>query len=93
MPASVSSQAFVALTASLKESGFTDHSSRLESVLGGTWTTSSELIAELGAAVLAVRNECSPLTEQQKALVRQCLREVRKVWPGFGWFRWRFLRS
>ncbi len=88
MPATVSSEPFYALAASLNESGFTTHSSRLESILNGTWTTSSELIGELGLAVVAVRKECRPLSSAQKALLKQCLREVHKAWPGFGWFSW-----
>lgn len=88
MPAPVSSEPFHTLAVSLREGGFTAHSTHLEGVLNGTWTTSSELIAELGVAVLDIRKECRPLDSRQKALVRQCLREVRKVWPGFGWFSW-----
>ena len=76
------------LAASLKESGFTAHGSHLESILNGTWTTSSELIGELGAAVIAIRKECKPLSVNQKALAKQCLREVLKAWPGFGLFSW-----
>lgn len=71
---------------SLKASGFTAQAARLEEVLDGTWTTSTELIGELGAVVCAIRRECRPLTFTQKRLIRACLREVRKAWPGFGWF-------
>lgn len=88
MPDAVSSRPFQVLAASLAESGFTAQGRRLEGILGGTWTTSSELISELGVAVLAIRRECKPLSADQKVLVRQCLREVRKAWPGFGWFSW-----
>ena len=73
---------------SLKEAGFASHATRLEKVLNGTWTTSTELIGELGALIWAIRNECKPLTSIQKKLLRQCLKEVRKAWPGFGWFSW-----
>jgi hypothetical protein len=43
--------------------------------------------------VLAIRRECFPLTQDQKRLVKDCLRQVRRVWPGFGllqgiWPRW-----
>lgn len=82
--AETSSEPFRALAASLKASGFATHASRLEETLNGTWTTSSELIAELGNVVLDVRRECSPLTPDQKSLVKTCLRQVRRVWPGFG---------
>jgi hypothetical protein len=84
MPASVSSEPFYALAAALRESGFTTHSGRLENILNGTWTTSSELIGELGVAVVAIRKECGPLSRSEKALLKECLRQVRKVWPGFG---------
>lgn len=88
MPDAVISEPFRVLAASLGESGFTAEGKRLESILDGAWTGSSELIGELGAAVLAIRKECRPLNAKQKALVEQCLREVRKAWPGFGWFSW-----
>ena len=92
MPVSVSSEPFHALAAALKASGFTNHSTRLEIVLNGTWTTSSELIAELGVVVIAIRKECRPLTSNQKALVKACMRQVRRAWPGFGLFSWLPLR-
>lgn len=84
----VSSAPFYALASALRESGFAAHSRHLESILSGTWTTSSELVAELGQAVVAVRNECKTLSPSQKILLKECLRQVRKVWPGFGLFSW-----
>lgn len=86
MSETVSSEPFYALAAALDEGGFAMHARRLESVLNGTWTTSSELIAELGQVVVAVRKECKPLGPDQKALLNECLRQVRKAWPGFGLF-------
>jgi len=88
----VSSEPFEALAASLEESGFTAHGKRLDTVLNGVWTTSSELISELGIAVLAIRKECRPLSAGQEMSIKQCLREVRKAFPGFGWLRWSGLR-
>jgi hypothetical protein len=88
MPARVSSKPFYALAAALKVSGFTNHSTRLENVLNGTWTTSSELISELGVVVIAIRKECRPLSTHQKALVKECMKQVRRAWPGFGLFCW-----
>lgn len=88
MAQTVSSEPFRALAAALRESGFPTHSGRLESILDGTWTTSSELVAELGVAVVAIRKECKPLTPADKALLKECLRQVRKVWPGFGLWAW-----
>lgn len=88
MSETVTTEPFCALATALKASGFTTHGDRLERILNGTWTTSSELIGELGLAVIAVRKECKPLGSAQKALVRECLRQVRKAWPGFGLFSW-----
>lgn len=86
MPASVSTEPFHVLAAELKASGFVAHGERLESVLNGVWTTSTELVGELGAVVIAVRKECRPLGARQQTLVKECMREVRKAWPGFGLF-------
>ncbi|MBH9553057.1 hypothetical protein [Inhella gelatinilytica] len=83
----ISSQPFRMLAASLRASGFPAHGARLEAVLDGVWTTSTELLGELGQVVLAVRRDCRPLTAPQQDWVQQCLREVRKAWPGFGWWR------
>jgi hypothetical protein len=88
MPACVSSEPFYALAAALKVSGFIDHSTRLENALNSTWTTSSELINELGVIVIAIRKGCRPLTTNQKALVKECMKQVRRAWPGFGLFWW-----
>ena len=87
---SVSSEPFHVLATSLRQSGFTVHSDRLQVVLDGVWTTSSELIGELGVTVLAIRKECRPLNADQKTLIKQCLGEVRKAFPGFGWLHWPF---
>jgi hypothetical protein len=38
--------------------------------------------------VVAIRKECRPLTSAQKALLKECLRQVRKAWPGFGFLSW-----
>lgn len=84
----ISSKPFFDLASALKDGGFITHACHLEGILNGAWTTSSELISELGVAVLAIRKECTPLTPAQKALVKECLRQVRKVWPGFGLFSW-----
>jgi hypothetical protein len=86
MPPTISSEPFHTLAAALKEGGFAAHSARLQSVLDGLWTTSSEFLAELGVVVIAIRKECRPLTSNQKALVKECLKQVRKAWPGFGLF-------
>ena len=86
MSQTISTEPFHALVADLKKGGFAAHGARLESVLNGVWTTSSELMSELGVVVVAIRKECRPLTSGQKAVVKECMKQVRKVWPGFGAF-------
>lgn len=86
--ATISSEPFHALVAALKADGYPAHAARLDQVLNGAWTTSSELLNELGVTVIAIRKECRPLTVAQKVLLRDCMREVRKAWPGFGLFAW-----
>ncbi len=86
MPAPIQSEPFQRLAAELRASGFIGHSDRLQSVLDGVWTTSTELVGELGIVVLAVRKECRPLSPGLKQQTQECLREVRKAWPGFGYF-------
>ena len=92
MPDPVSTDPFRLLAASLKRSGFTAQGERLEGVLDGVWTTSSELIGEAGIVVLDIRRDCAPLSAEHKELVKRCLREVRKAWPGFGMLDWLPLR-
>ena len=88
MQKAVSSTPFYALASALKEAGFTAHGERIDGVLNGVWTTSSELIGELGQVVLAARQECKPIDPATKALFKDCMRQVRTVWPGFGFFSW-----
>jgi hypothetical protein len=92
MPETVSSKPFQALASALREGGYAAQGRRIEGVLDGMWTTSSEYIAELGQALLVVRSECKALNPAQKALLKECFRQVRKVWPGFGFFSWLPLR-
>ena len=89
----VSSKPFAALRDSLLAGPHEAYGRRLEQAMEMPCTTSSELVADMGAAVLAVRLQCRGLAPRQKALVRACLVEVRKVWPGFCWWSgiWHYL--
>ncbi len=88
MPETVSTKPFRALASALKSGGFTTHGRHLERILDGVWTTSSELIGELGLVVATIHKECKPLSPSQKALLKECRRQVGIPWPGFGWFSW-----
>lgn len=86
MTAPIQSEPFHRLAVELRDNGFVDHSERLQGVLDGVWTTSTEMLGELGTVVLAIRKECRPLPPRLKQRTQECLREVRKAWPGFGFF-------
>lgn len=88
MPTPVQTAPFHALAQVLRVAGFHGHAQQLDDVLQGVWTTSTELIGELGTVVLAVRKECRPLDRAQRALLKACALEVRKAWPGFAWHFW-----
>ncbi len=84
----VSTLPFEQLLSSLQESGKVAAGDALKDVLQGVWTTSSEMIGELGMVVLKIRREHKDLSAEQKKLLKSCLQEVRKVYPGFGFFNW-----
>ncbi|MDT8991930.1 hypothetical protein RQP54_13750 [Curvibacter sp. APW13] len=85
---SASSEPFERLAHRLKAVGFPEQAAQLDAVLQGVWTTSSELLGELGRVLLLIRRECRPRDAETKALLKICANEVRKAWPGFGWCYW-----
>ena len=71
---------FDELIVKLRESGFVGHADALSELKGSAWTTSSEMIGELGRAVLRLRKQ-PKLPAEVSRLVGRCMSEVRKVWP------------
>ena len=71
---------FDELIAKLRESGLGGHADVLSELKGQAWTTSSEMIAELGHAVLRLRKQ-PELPAEIARLIGRCMSEVRKVWP------------
>ena len=54
---------------------------RFAGIRGAAFTTGSEWLGELGAAVNAIRTECRiPLALDEK--LERIMSEVRRVWPG-----------
>lgn len=84
----IQTQPFAQLRDALRGGPHAPYACRLDAAMAMPCTTSSELVAEMGAAVLTIRRACRGLTPEQKRLVRACLAEVRKAWPGFGWTSW-----
>ena len=70
-----------ALIAALRGSGHADAADTLSSLKGSAWTTSSEMIGELGLVVLRLKAQ-SGLPADVVTLADRLMREVRKVWPG-----------
>jgi hypothetical protein len=67
----------------LSEEGLPEQGRKIHFLLHEVaWTTSSELIGELGAVLLAVQREAEPHlpADVLEALARS-LRAVRRVWP------------
>ena len=71
---------FDELIVKLRESGLDGHADALSELKGQAWTTSSEMIGELGRAVLRLRKQPELPAEVSK-LIGRCMSEVRKVWP------------
>ena len=83
----VTVEPFEKLAASLNRSGNTAYGQMLDQALGSTCTTSSELISRIGEVVVEIHLECDALDREQRSLVRQCIKEVRKAFPGYALFQ------
>jgi hypothetical protein len=71
------------LAQQLKQAGLPDAAGRLLHLLHGVaWTTSSELIGELGQALLSVRRlHAAELAPEVLAHLEAAIASARKVWP------------
>jgi hypothetical protein len=66
----------------LRAAGFAREADELGAVLTGAWTTSSEMLGEIGRTVLRIEDRCGrALPEEVRAACRRAMREIRKVWP------------
>jgi hypothetical protein len=73
---------FRQLVERMREEGFSISAMAIDQPLTSAWTTSSELIGELGIRILAFeRQESSPFSEQLRQLLDQSMARVRSVWP------------
>ena len=46
------------------------------------WTSSSEMMGELGLAVLTIQSQNRDIPDELSQALALCMKEVRKVWPG-----------
>jgi len=67
----------------LRTEGFADSADRLNVLLHQTaWTTSSELIGEVGKAIIVIRRRSNSAGSPELARdLERCLAAVRRVWP------------
>jgi len=66
----------------LKRLGFGQDTAELERIVGSAWTSSSEMLGEIGLGLLRLQSRigsrCPDATRKE---LSKYLREVRKVWP------------
>ena len=73
---------FDELIRQLRAEGFIEPATKLHRLLHEVaWTSSSELIGELGLALLAFERATPAMGSALRLLVDRCLHSVRKVWP------------
>lgn len=66
----------------LRIEGHTQPAARLQTLLHETaWTTSSELLGELGLTILTFERTHSILSSDLQELFLSCMVLVRRVWP------------
>ena len=71
---------------SLDECGCADEAARLrELVHEGAWSSSSEMIGDIGLAILAIRDSAATrLSDEAASHLERCMEIVRRVWPNIG---------
>ncbi len=76
---------FDRLIAGLKAEGFPMEAQRLHAVLHETaWTTSSELLGELGREIVSIRQANPSCSTELRRAFDDCMGVVRRVWPSLG---------
>ena len=79
--AQVNEQPFQHLLLLLEAQGALEQAEELRGVLFGPWSSSLELVGELGRSVIRIRARLPPASARLQAACDACLVEVRKVWP------------
>ena len=65
----------------LEAQGEIVHVQTLRSVLFGTWSSTLEMVGELGQTITGIRTQLHPVSAQIQIAFDSCLVEVKKVWP------------
>ena len=78
-------EAFDQLIAALKAEGYSAGAERLHLILHQTaWTTSSELLGELGREILVIQGAGHQWSVAIRDHFQDCMAVVRRVWPAIG---------
>lgn len=86
-PAPSDDDCFAALIHQLRAEGYPEDADRLHAVRYEiAWTTGTELLGELGLAILAFKRKRPRMSPTLRGHVKACLKIVRRAWPG--WTFW-----
>ncbi len=71
---------------SLDGCGCTDEAARLRELVHETaWSSSSEMIGDIGLAILGIRDSAADrLSDEAASHLERCMEIVRRVWPDIG---------
>lgn len=72
---------FLQLIEGLRKRGRLADAEALASLKVVGWTSASEMVGEMGQAILELQGE---MPDELKPVAARCLAEVRKVWPRIG---------
>jgi hypothetical protein len=71
------------LAEALRAYGFTDACEELRNVTDVAWTSSAELLGELGLTLVRMRKQYGPFPPPVQKAFQECMREVAAAWPDF----------
>jgi hypothetical protein len=84
-PKDLGYECFDRLIADLKTEGYQTEAQRLHSILHEVaWTTSSELIGELGLEIVAIQRTSGDYSVDLRRKLDDCMEAVKRVWPAMG---------
>jgi hypothetical protein len=75
---------FDELIRQLRVHGHAAAAEAIATIKASAWTSASELLGELGAAVLQFQSRTPDAPQPLGRALQRCMKEVRKVWPRIG---------
>jgi len=65
----------------LEAQGAIEQANSLRSILHGTWSSSSEMVGEVGLSIISIRSQLPCTSAQVQVAFESCLVQVKKAWP------------